>query len=103
MNACRVGYGASSQGTRPALVRRWAGGTKNGELLGLAAPHFDVFLTVDRGLGHQQNLGRIGIAAIMLISPSNRYEDLRPLIPAVLAALETIKSGELVRIDAALR
>jgi hypothetical protein len=30
---------------------------ENGELLALAAGHFDVFLTVDAGIEYQQNLG----------------------------------------------
>jgi hypothetical protein len=35
--------------------RGWAG-TKNGALLALAEPDFDVFLTADRNIPHQQNL-----------------------------------------------
>lgn len=36
--------------------RGWAG-TKNGELLRLAAAEFDVFVTVDQNLRFQRNLG----------------------------------------------
>ena len=36
-------------------ARGWAG-TKNGALPALAAAEFDVLLTLDRGIEHQQNL-----------------------------------------------
>lgn len=35
--------------------RGW-GGKKNGELLELAQPEFDVLVTMDRGIEHQQNV-----------------------------------------------
>jgi hypothetical protein len=40
----------------------WAS-IKNGELLALAAEHFDVFVTVDRNLSFQQRLTSLAIAA----------------------------------------
>jgi len=39
---------------------------KNGELLALASQAFDVFVTVDRNLSFQQNLGGMPIAVIVL-------------------------------------
>ena len=39
---------------------------QNGELLTLAAEQFDVFVTVDRNLSFQQNLGALSIAVIVL-------------------------------------
>ncbi len=39
---------------------------RNGELLQLAQREFDVFLTVDRNLRHQQNLTSFEIAVIVL-------------------------------------
>jgi predicted nuclease of predicted toxin-antitoxin system len=39
---------------------------KNGELLSLASENFDVFVTVDRNLSFQQNLGSFAIAVIVL-------------------------------------
>jgi len=58
----------------------WAS-KKNGELLALAAADFDVFLTSDRNLSHQQNVSVFDIAVIVLIATSNRIDDLRPLVP----------------------
>jgi len=73
----------------------WAG-KDNGELLVLATGHFDVFLTVDQNLAAQQDLSRAGLAVIVLRARSNRPQDLEPLIPKVVKALESIRPGELV-------
>ena len=77
----------------------WSG-TKNGELLSLAEKDFDVFITVDRNLSFQQNLPRYNIAVIVLRAPSNRVNDLRPLVPQLLALLPTAKRGEALWIGA---
>ena len=66
---------------------------KNGELLALAAQQFDVLVTVDRNLSFQQNLTTFPIAVIVLRAYSNRLADLRPLVPALLAALQSPKLG----------
>ncbi len=59
----------------------------NGELLAVAAANFDVFLTSDRNLSHQQNLSAFNIAVIVVVAASNRLEDLRPLVPQLLEVL----------------
>jgi predicted nuclease of predicted toxin-antitoxin system len=66
---------------------------ENGELLALAAQRFDVFVTVDRNLSFQQNLGSFPIAVIVLRARTNRLADLRPLVPRLLAALTAAKPG----------
>ncbi|MBW4493355.1 MAG: DUF5615 family PIN-like protein [Oscillatoria princeps RMCB-10] len=75
----------------------WAG-KKNGELLQLAESKFDVFLTADRNLSAQQNLIDVRMAVVVLVAPNNRLETLKPLMPQVLVALETIQAGVVVRI-----
>jgi predicted nuclease of predicted toxin-antitoxin system len=76
----------------------WAS-KRNGELLELAEREFDVFLTVDGNLEHQQNLARFAIAVIVLIAPSNRFHDLQPLMRRVLASLALAKRGEALLIS----
>ncbi len=71
----------------------WAS-TKNGELLRLAARGFDVLLTNDQNMEHQQNLRNVDLAFIVLVAPTNDIEDLKPLMPAVNEALKTIETGE---------
>jgi hypothetical protein len=66
---------------------------KNGELLTLASGHFDVFITVDRNLSFQQNLGAFTIAVVVLQAKTNRLADLRALVPKLLAAVESAAPG----------
>src|SRR5215471_11271568 len=75
----------------------WAG-VKNGELLQLAARQFDLFLTIDRNLEYQQNFAGLTIAVIVVHAPSNDVAVLRPLMPAVLAAISGIKPGMVTHI-----
>ena len=74
-------------------------GLKNGRLLEAAADRFDVLVTVDQNIQYQQNLRSFGIAVILLKGARSTYPILEPLMPQVLEVLETIKSGEVVRIS----
>ncbi|MBE0627952.1 MAG: DUF5615 family PIN-like protein [Burkholderiales bacterium] len=75
----------------------WAG-VKNGALLQLAAKEFDVLLTVDRGLEHQQNFTGVSIAVVVIHAPSNDIVFLRPLVSAVLDAMLNAKPGALTHV-----
>jgi len=75
----------------------WAG-VKNGELLQLAAGQFDLLLTVDRSLEYQQNFADVALAVIVVHAPSNDIDVLRPLMPAVLAAMSEAKPGMVTHI-----
>lgn len=77
----------------------WSG-TKNGALLRLAEREFDVFLTNDQNLEHQQNLKQLDLSVVVLVAPTNDIEDLKPLMPAANEALKTIGSRELKYIKA---
>jgi hypothetical protein len=71
----------------------WAG-IENGELLRKAVEAgFDVLITMDSGMVHQQKIERYAIAVVALRAASNRLADTRPLMPALLALLSQIKSG----------
>ena len=70
----------------------WAG-LSNGDLLRKAKPEFDVFITTDRGLSHQQNLPSANITVIVLQARSNRLSDLRKLVRDILAALPNLEPG----------
>jgi predicted nuclease of predicted toxin-antitoxin system len=88
-------------GHEVSTIRRrgWAG-IKNGELLGLAAAEFDVFLTMDGNLEFQQNLATLPIAVLVVEAVSNRMEHLVPLVPGILKELSEIPSKSLRRIGA---
>ena len=62
----------------------WAG-KKYVELLALmSGAGFEVLLTVDQNLRHQQNLATFGV---VMVVRTNRLAELVPLIPGVEAAL----------------
>ena len=68
-------------------------GLSNGRLLDAAEPAFDAFITVDRNLVYQQNRSERRIRVVILRAASNKIEDLVPLAPLVLAALEQAQPG----------
>jgi len=79
----------------------WAGlkGRKNGDLLRDAElAGYDVLLTADQGIPHQQNLVGRKISVISIRARTNQMEDLLPLVDAVLDALESITAGQIVSI-----
>ena len=78
----------------------WAG-TKNGALLSLmVANQFEVLITVDQNLRHQQNLALSGVALVILVAETNRLLDLVPIVPHLLVALESIKPGQVIEVSA---
>jgi hypothetical protein len=76
----------------------WAG-LKNGALLAEAEKRFDVLITMDSNMVHQQNLSKYQIAVIALKAKSNRLADTRPLMPKVLAALTSTKPGTITMVQ----
>ncbi|HEX7334542.1 MAG TPA: DUF5615 family PIN-like protein [Pyrinomonadaceae bacterium] len=58
-------------------------GLKNGALLQIASSKFDVLITVDKNLPFQQHLPILPIAIVILVARSNRYSELRVLVPKV--------------------
>lgn len=74
----------------------WAG-IKNGKLLDAAQGRFDVLLTVDRGIEHQQNFQDRQLALVVLDAP-NKLRALRELIPALLETLESVQPGEITHV-----
>ena len=77
---------------------RWEN-IQNGSLLSLAEQQFDVFLTIDKGIKHQQNMTGRTIAVITLRAKSNAVETLVPLMPEVLALLPTVQPGQVYLVE----
>jgi len=77
----------------------WSG-RKNGDLLSVASESFDVLITTDQGIPHQQNLTRYDIGIILLEARSNRIEDLVPLVEQVKAMPNSVASGTVIRVAA---
>lgn len=73
-------------------------GLQNGDLLRRISGKFEGFITIDGNLAHQQNTGQLPFGVVVLAAPSNKIEDIRPLIPQILKTLQTLKPGQVVRV-----
>jgi len=69
-------------------------GVKNGELLKLMLTDgFNVLITFDKNLQHQQNFEKYPITVLVLSSESNQYKHLQPLVNFIKDHLESPKTG----------
>src|SRR5260370_13887493 len=101
MSASHSISGAAFRG-HDAHSAQWAGlkGKKNGELLRAAElAGYEVLITVDQGIPHQQNFAGRKLSIVLVHSRTNQMEDLLPLVDAILNALNTINCGQIVPID----
>lgn len=67
----------------------------DGPLLDAAENQCDVFVTMDRSIPFQQQLGHRSFAVILLRATSNRIEQLQPLVSDILTTLADIQPGQL--------
>ena len=74
----------------------------NGQLLSQAEPQFDVPLTVDRNIKHQQNLTGRRIAIVVLLASANTRTVLTPLMPQVEELLSSVEAGKLYEVALAI-
>ena len=79
----------------------WSG-KENGELLALAEQQYDVLISIDRNIRHQQNLAGRKISILIIRTVSSDYEDLRHHIPAAVEALKSIQPGQFVEVGSSL-
>ena len=70
-------------------------GKENGELLGLIIENqFDVMLTGDKNLQHQQNFERYSIPVLVINALFITYPGIKPLVPKIHKALKSkLKAG----------
>ena len=77
--------------------RGWAG-TRNGALLKRASGAIDAFVTMDTTLEHQQNLSGLSYGIVVVSAPSNRMQDLAPLVPEIVTALARVRPASVEHI-----
>lgn len=65
----------------------------DGPLLDAVAGGFEAFVTVNKGIPHQQQLARRPFAVIVLHAKTNRLTDLLPLVPKLRAILKRLSPG----------
>ena len=77
---------------------KWAG-IENGELLALAASQgFDALITKDLGINYEQNVASLPCSVVILEAKSNSIADIRPLAPAILSVLKSMRPRTVRRI-----
>jgi hypothetical protein len=74
--------------------RGWTG-IKNGELLRRMTGQYDVLVTMDRSIEFQQRLSTLPFGIVLVRARSNRMQDLRPLVPSILSALDAVEPGRI--------
>jgi predicted nuclease of predicted toxin-antitoxin system len=94
----RFARGLAEHHVATAQSMGWRG-IKNGALLNRARREFDVFITVDRGIPHEQNLAKETLSIIVLRAWTNDVEILMGLLPKVREVLTRIQPGEIVVIE----
>ena len=77
----------------------WSG-TLNGELLTRASGVIDAFVTMDRKLEHQHDLGVLPFGVVVVRARSSKIQDLEPHVPAILGALANVKPGVTISVGA---
>jgi len=65
-------------------------GIENGKLLSLCVENgFDLLLTIDKNMMHQQNLETFAITIVVLNSLTNKVEELNQFIPSFKAQVDS--------------
>jgi hypothetical protein len=70
------------------------GDLDDSDLLWAMHGKFDVLITVDKSIPHQQAAARKEVAVIVMRSIRVRLPDLLPFVPTLLGVLDEIRPGE---------
>ena len=71
----------------------------NGQLLRRISGDFDVFITIDKSIQHQQNLAAFDVRIALLRVRSNDIVDIEPVIPRLLARWDELAPGTILIIE----
>jgi predicted nuclease of predicted toxin-antitoxin system len=72
----------------------WSG-LKNDQLMTAATlKGFDLLLTIDKNLQHQQNIGNYSLIVVVLNSPSSKLEILIPFLPSFEKQVSAFVKGK---------
>jgi hypothetical protein len=72
--------------------------SKDGSLLAYAQEQFDVFVTIDRKLERQHNLGKLKLGFVIARVPNNEIASYRPIFAQLQRAAEGVKPGEVLHV-----
>jgi hypothetical protein len=76
---------------------------KDRELLPDAERSFDVFVTIDRNIGLQQDLTRFRLGFVIARVRSNLIAECLPIFEQLREAAERVKPGEIIHVSALSR
>jgi hypothetical protein len=77
----------------------WSG-LVNGKLLAAAAGEFDVLITGDRNMQHQQSASQLSMSVVVLIAPNNKLESFLPLVGRLLSTLAALQEPRSIELEA---
>src|SRR5215210_1742717 len=84
---------------RTVVEMNWSG-LKNGRLLSAAVEEkFDILLTIDKNLEHQQNMNNYEIAVVVLDAEKSKIEFLLKLLPKFKEQIEDYEKGKIYLIE----
>jgi hypothetical protein len=75
----------------------WAS-LKNGELLLVSSPRFDVFVTADKRLRYQQNIARFDIGVVVIATRDTRLPRLQEVLDELRVAIRDVLPGTLIEV-----
>ncbi len=76
------------------------GGITNGDLLRRAQAEFDVLVTLDRNMRHQQHLPAYDLAVVLIVTRSSKRSAIEPAMPEVNRLLREVEPGRLYTVTA---
>ena len=86
-------------GVATVVEMNWSG-LKNGSLLSAAvADKFDVLLTIDKNIKHQQNMGNYKIAVVVLDVAKSKVEFLLELLSSFKERIGEFEKGKVYLIE----
>jgi len=89
-------FALSNHSVITAFEKGWSA-LSNGDLSREAEKEFDLLITTDKNLEHQQNLARRKIAILVL--PTTSWPKIQPHQDKVATAVDNIKPGTYVTLD----
>ena len=85
----------SGHSVETAYEKGWSA-LRNGELLAKAEAAFDLLITTDRNLRHQQNLAERRIAILVL--PTTSWPRLQKIASQIAAAVASLQPGQYLEV-----
>jgi hypothetical protein len=70
-------------------------------LLPMVAADFDVFVTADKGFEYEHNLRNLPMGIVIVHVPKNKLEFYRLVAPQLLAAISSVRPGQVLHVDSA--